>query len=104
MNPSAVISEDQGFAMFLPWDRLVSGWAIGKRGSSKEGVALVRQGLQELRAGGQKVWMPFYLTPHAELYTDSGKVEAALEALDEATRMFRCACARLAHASDDGNP
>ncbi|MEE8511546.1 MAG: hypothetical protein V3S36_02815 [Acidiferrobacterales bacterium] len=32
--------------MFLPWSRLVLGWAIGKRGKAEEGLALLRQGLE----------------------------------------------------------
>ena len=81
---SMALSEDQGFVMFLPWGRLVLGWAIGKRGKAEEGLALLRKGLEELRAGGQKAWLPFYLALLAQLRTDGGEVEAALDALDEA--------------------
>jgi predicted ATPase len=84
---SMALSEDQGFAMFLPWGRLVLGWAIGRHGKAVEGLVFLRQGLEEIRAGGQKVWLPFYLALLAELCTDSGNIEAALEALDEAKRM-----------------
>jgi class 3 adenylate cyclase/predicted ATPase len=86
-NESMVLSEEQGFSMFLPWGRVASGWATGKRGKCEEGAALLCQGLEELRAGGQKVWLPFYLALLAELHTDSGEVETALEALDEARRL-----------------
>jgi len=82
------LSEDRGFAMYLPWGRLVLGWAIGKRGSSEEGLSLVRQGLEELRAGGQKVWLPFYLALLAELRTDGGEFEAALDTLEEARTLI----------------
>ena len=84
---SMVLSEDQGFAMFLPWGRLILGWAIGKRGKAEEGLMLLRQGLEEIRAGGQKAWLPFYLALLAQLSIDGGEVDAALEALGEAKRM-----------------
>jgi predicted ATPase len=84
---SMALSEEQGFSMFLPWSRVASGWAIGKRGKHEEGAALLCQGLEELRAGGQKVWLSFYLALLAELHADSGEIEAALEDLDEAKRL-----------------
>jgi predicted ATPase len=86
-NESMALSEEQGFSMFLPWGRVALGWAIGKRGKREEGAALLCQGLEELRAGGQKVWLPFYLALLAELHTDSGEVDAALEVLEEARRL-----------------
>ncbi|MFQ6024333.1 MAG: adenylate cyclase, partial [Acidiferrobacterales bacterium] len=81
--------------MDLAWGRVFAGWAIGKRGQRKEGVSLLREGLEYLIAKGGKMLRSVHLTLLAELYIDDGELEKASQWLDEAVHHVERAEERL---------
>ena len=83
-NELLVLSEEQGFPMFLAVGRIVAGWAIGTRGGREEGMLLLREGLLHYTAGGQKAWCPFYLSWLAQLCIDGDELQEASQVLDKA--------------------
>lgn len=78
------LSHDQGFPYMWAWGAIVQGWALSVQGHSREGLALLRQGLGAYGATGAAVLHSYWRLLYAEAMGGAGDAEAALRSLDEA--------------------
>ena len=74
------LCERYGFAYYLEWGLILDGWSRG----GEPGVALVKQGIGNLRAAGAFARMPYWLSLLADLLARSGQRDAARATLDAA--------------------
>jgi predicted ATPase len=64
--------------------RFYLGWSQVRSGRARGGLALLRDALAELRAGGDEDWFPHSLALLAEAQHAAGETEAGLQLLEEA--------------------
>jgi len=69
------------------------GWALAKGGQVQEGVAQLRVGLDAMEATEALLARPYHLALLSEVYGQAGRIEEALQVLQEALT--------IAHANDD---
>jgi hypothetical protein len=55
------ISDEQGFSYLLPIGNMMRGWCLGAMGQPAEAIPLMLQGLDNVRATGARLAIPFYL-------------------------------------------
>ena len=72
-----------GFAFYGDWGRILEGRVTG----GARGEALIRQGIDRLRARHAEARLPFYLALLAEVLIDSGRPDEASRVLAEARSM-----------------
>ena len=77
------LAADQGLSFYLSGGSVLRGWALVARGSSKEGMALIRQGFD---TGGatRAHWRAYFLTLLAETCGKVGNITEGLTVLGEA--------------------
>ena len=77
------LATDQGLSFYLSGGSVLRGWALVARGSSKEGMALIRQGFD---TGGatRAHWRAYFLTLLAEACGKVGNITEGLTVLGEA--------------------
>ncbi|MBI3301053.1 MAG: AAA family ATPase, partial [Deltaproteobacteria bacterium] len=80
---TVVLSDEQGFPIWLAWGTILRGWALAVQGQ-EEGIVQMRQGLAAWRATGAEVTQPYILALLAETYGKIGQTEEGLNALAEA--------------------
>lgn len=74
----------------LAWGHVFAGWALGKRGQRREGIAMIHLGLEYLVKEGFMMFNSVQTALLAELYLDDGQHAKALETLESArTHMER---------------
>jgi predicted ATPase len=78
------IASEEGFALQSAHARVVQGWALAAQGLVQEGVARIRQGIEEYRATGAENLRAHFLVLLADAYKHAGKIEDGLSALEEA--------------------
>jgi len=78
------LSTEQKFTIFLAWGTILRGWALAELGKREEGMAHIREGLANCRAGRTELRWPYWLALLAEAYGPSGKTEDVLTLLAEA--------------------
>ena len=71
------------FPYWSAWGQMLRGWAIGKLGDLREGVAEIEQGLADYRATGAELMRPYGLMLLAETVAAAGDPQHALDLLDE---------------------
>ena len=81
------VTVEQDLPYWRPIGTIYRGWAKAKAGDVTEGVSLLRAGSDAYRATGARTWMPHHLALLASAYEMAGQVEAAVTALDEASRI-----------------
>ena len=74
---------EESFPLWMAMGVILRGWALAQEGQ-KEGTALIRQGLADLRATGAGLWQPSFLALLAEVHAQAGLPEEGLDALAEA--------------------
>ena len=77
---------------FLHWidcGRIFEGWTEIRRGKMDHGLKVLQAGTLGWRRGGARAILPFFLTLEAEACLESGRVEAALQAIEEALAVSR---------------
>jgi DNA-binding SARP family transcriptional activator/predicted ATPase len=72
-----------GFAYYREWGTIVQGWAVSKE-RPQEGVAMIRQGLANLRGLGAEARRPYYLSLLAEGLLHAGQQDEARAVVDAA--------------------
>ena len=90
------ISVEQGFALYLAWGTILEGWALAHEGLApagrqpalgqahvEEGMDQMCEGIAASRAIGAAVTLPSSLASLAQAYGQAGKVEQALDLIDE---------------------
>jgi hypothetical protein len=73
------------FAYYGEWGLILDGWGRG----GTEGLALARQGIEALTAGGSFTRMPYWLSIVADLAARAGRPEEAAATLDAALAASR---------------
>ena len=69
------------------WLTVVLGWAIAERGARVEGIDIMRDGLNDLRAAGSGMMFPLFCTLMADQLAKAGRTEECAAVLDEGFRM-----------------
>ncbi|QQX86586.1 AAA family ATPase [Cupriavidus necator] len=78
------VSDEQGFPFCLAFGEILRGWALTAQGSFEEGIRRLHQGLENFKATGTMLDLPYFMSLLAEAYTQAGQIERALEAIGEA--------------------
>jgi predicted ATPase len=69
---------------WLSFGHMLRGWAIAQQTAESEGLELVRHGLDEWRAGGSELGVPYCLGLLSETYRALGQIDAAQSSVEEA--------------------
>jgi tetratricopeptide (TPR) repeat protein len=77
------VSVRSSFALWLASGKVWQGWALAAA-HQKDGVALMRQGIQDWRKTGVRLNTPYFLTLQAEVFGKMGQTEEAFSLLEEA--------------------
>jgi adenylate cyclase len=72
------------FAFWLPAGEIFRGWARSTSGDMAEGVSLIEDGIEDHRATGAMLRMPYFLALKAESLHFADRVSEALGAVTEA--------------------
>jgi adenylate cyclase len=78
------LSIEHGLAYFLPWGRILGGWALVAQGRDEEGIAEQRRGLDAYAATGAALARPYFLALLAEVHQRRGRLAEAAGVLREA--------------------
>jgi predicted ATPase len=62
------ICRKYGFAYYLAWSEIVSGWARARQGESGEGLKDLQRGIDGLKQTGAQLRLPLYYSLLAEAY------------------------------------
>jgi class 3 adenylate cyclase/predicted ATPase len=88
------LSTEHTLPQLLPQGRFVLGWALAAQGQGEEGVTLMRQGVTDVRATGNRVTPPSLLAVLAEVSGTLGQVDAGLSIVTEALELVEQTGAR----------
>jgi adenylate cyclase len=83
-SAAVTLSAEQEFPLWAAVGTLFHGWAVAAQGQEHEGLPLMRQGLQVLRATGAGTFLSYTLAVLAEIYGKIGQPEDGLRLLAEA--------------------
>ena len=78
------IATDQGFQFWHALGTLHKGAGLLLQGRHDDALPLLRDGLKQFRGTGAELRVPYYLGMLGEAYTQAGRFEEALAALNEA--------------------
>ena len=73
-----------GFAQLVAWGSILQGLQLAEQKQHEKSIAQMTQGLENYKASGLEVRLPFYLAQLAEVHRQSGTEEDGLALLDEA--------------------
>ena len=74
----------QNFTHFMVGAFILRGWARSASGNAAEGIPWIEHGIEELRATGATLTLPYFLGLKAEALHLGGRASEALEAIREA--------------------
>jgi len=78
------LSTRQSFAFWLAQGAVYRGWARSALGDIAEGISRIQSGIEDFRATGSALGLPFFLALKAEASYLAGRTSEALEAISEA--------------------
>jgi hypothetical protein len=78
------LSTRQDFGNWLPGGKVLRGWARSASGSTAEGLSWIEKGIEEWRATGSTLLVPYWLALKAEALHLAHRTSEALEAIREA--------------------
>jgi predicted ATPase len=81
------LATERNFPQVLGWATTYRGWAVAMQGRLEEGYVQVRQGMDAVLASGSVSSRPYYLALLAEIQWKMGKIDAALQSIEEALKM-----------------
>ena len=73
-----------GFAQLIAWGSILQGRQLAEQKQHEKSIAQMTKGLENYKASGLEVRLPFYLAQLAEVHRQSGTEEDGLALLDEA--------------------
>jgi predicted ATPase len=82
------------FAHWLAIGEVFRGWAHSASGNTAEGLLWIEKGIEDYRATGSIVWVPFFLALKAEACHLAGRTSEALRAITEAEALVETSQAR----------
>ena len=83
------LSTRHSFAFFLAGGKVLRGWTRSLSGDAAEGLAWINDGIDEWRATGRMVALPYYLALKAEALYVAHRTSEALDAISEAEAMVK---------------
>ena len=83
------ISEEQGYAFWVGWCRVMLGWVMAEEGQYGQAIQEMREGLADWRAQGSELGRSYFLALLAEACHKAGRTEDGLNALAEAEKFAR---------------
>jgi class 3 adenylate cyclase/predicted ATPase len=83
-DAALALATEQGFPIWTGMATALRGWALAAEGKGEEGLVQIQKGIAAWQAVGAGVWRPSYCTMLAEAFDLLGKIEHALQILDEA--------------------
>jgi predicted ATPase len=94
------LSRRHNFALWLAGGAILRGWARSASGDTIQGIAWIEDGLEDWRATGSILGVPYYLALKAEALYLADRTSEALEAITEAEALVekfeqRTWCAEL---------
>lgn len=92
------IAEDQGFSFWRAGGAVLRGWAIAECGDVRDGIAILREGLESFHATGSVTYRTYFLSLLAELLAREGQASPALTVVDEALTLIGQTSERLYEA------
>jgi predicted ATPase len=92
------ISDEQGFSYILAWGNMMRGWCLGAMGHPAEAIPLMLQGLDNYRATGASLGIPFFLMTLSEVYGMAVQADEGLTRLAEAANIVETTQERWAEA------
>jgi predicted ATPase/DNA-binding SARP family transcriptional activator/predicted negative regulator of RcsB-dependent stress response len=92
------LSEAQRLGLSEPGVRLARGSVLVHQGQAQAGIREMEQGLADWRATGTRAWASLHLGMFADAYLESGQLEQAQAALDEAFSAVRESGERMVEA------
>src|ERR1700731_3126004 len=78
------LSTRQNFALWLARGRILRGWARSALGDMAQGISWIEDGIEDWRATGATLCLPFFLALKAEALYLADRSAEALEAIREA--------------------
>ena len=81
------LSTRHNFAYWLAGGEILRGWARSASGSTAEGIAWIEDGIEEWRATGSILVVPYFLALEAEALHLADRTAEALEAISEAEEL-----------------
>jgi hypothetical protein len=78
------LSTRHSFAHWLAIGEVFRGWAGSASGNTAEGLSRIEDGIEDYRATGSLLWMPYFLALKAEALHLTNRVSEALQAITEA--------------------
>jgi predicted ATPase len=79
-----VMRAAQNFAFWLAGGKVLRGWARSASGDAVEGISWIEDGIDDWRATGAMVAVPYFLALKAEALHLADRTSEALEAISEA--------------------
>jgi class 3 adenylate cyclase/predicted ATPase len=79
------LADERALRIYQDVARFYLGWGQVRSGRADEGLALLREALTDLRAGGDEDWLPHSLSVFAEAHHQAGQTRTGLELLEEAS-------------------
>jgi predicted ATPase len=81
------LAKAHGLAQYGAAGRMARGWALAHQGQPKEGLAELRQGLDDYCATQVKAWSVYFRATLAEAYYRAGDPQSGLRSVDEALEL-----------------
>jgi predicted ATPase len=81
------ISAEHGFSFYTIWAVIMLGWAMTRQSQVSDGIAKMREGLDQYRGVGGRVLLPAFLSLLAEVHSKAGQLEEAVSVLAEAQKL-----------------
>jgi predicted ATPase len=78
------LSIRQNFPLYLTRGTILRGWARSVSGETVQGISWIEEGMQDWRAMGSILCLPFFLALKAEALYLADRIPEALEAINEA--------------------
>ncbi len=84
LEKTSAYATEHGILHWLTLGSIIKGWVLAQQGRLNEGAALLHQSLKSYRVTGAKLGLASFLAMQAELYGQSGEIEAGLQVIAEA--------------------
>jgi hypothetical protein len=92
------VSMGQNFEAWVASGAILRGWARGVSGDISEGISWIEQGINDFRATGSILAVPYWLTLKAEVLHRADRTSEALEAIKEVEALIERSGERWLHA------
>jgi predicted ATPase len=81
------LSTRQDFSLYLTRGVILRGWARSASGDTEQGLSLIEEGIEDWRATGATLCVPFFLALKAEALYLAGRTAEALQSIKEAEEL-----------------